>query len=132
VLGRKNKEITAAIVAPNSITGKDKLVLWKNLTGFVLNITKLFGSASASSTVSLQKIGSTGTGVNWSDIDEIESLPISTLETTNGINWYYGEVTSGINWTTVQANEYIGINWTSGSPDSVLLEIQGWLDANVN
>jgi hypothetical protein len=132
VLGRKNKEITAAIVAPNSITGKDKLILWKNLTGFVLNITKLFGSASASSTVSLQKIGSTGTGVNWADIDEIESLSISTLETTDSINWYYGEVTSGINWTTVQANEYIGINWTSGSPNSVLLEVQGWLNSDVN
>jgi hypothetical protein len=134
-VGQKNHQISKTLYKPNDMSNNGLIVLWRNISGFVYNITRIFaGSDTANVEFSIFKVTGTSTGVNWESVTEIEPIVIdTTVLGDNGINWSTSNLTSGINWTTINSEDSIGINWSSASdPDWVNLEIQGWYNADVN
>ena len=134
-----SKEINATINSPaTGIT-----LLWQNLTGMVMTLTKLTGYATASSSGALVDVkGDTNGAVNWSSINEIEPIDFTTLVDPDGlgtgaaagINYYnltQAQVGT-INWSSIQNYDYIGINWQAGAPTEAHVAIQGKLNGAGN
>lgn len=140
-IGRKHFEINIALAGPNAITGNDKLIIWKNVSGMTATIDNIVASATASSNWQVLDIGSggfnwtnlTGMSVNWDDVSVVESVTASTLNegAQSGVNWYsFGS--NNVDVSTIANWDQLGINWQAGIPNEATMTIQGHYDANKN
>lgn len=121
--------INKTIYAPNDMTNNGWIVLWRNITGYIYTITHIQVDSDASASFSLIRAtgGSDGT-INWDNVQEIEPIDSTDFNEYSAINWYSDDLTSGINWATIEANSTIGINWTSSdAPNFVHITINGGL-----
>lgn len=126
--GRVNsKEVNINMANPT--TGL--ALVWRNMTGMVYNLTKLFGNATASSSaVLLYATGDVAGGVNWVDVQTIGTLNMDQVSgDVDGVNWTSTKDLglSDINWTTIDNYGYVAVNWTSGAPTDANIGLQGYL-----
>lgn len=120
--------------SPNSITGKDKMIVFTNDSGYPITIDKIRAEASASSNWSLFKAGVgtfnwtnlTGTSINWDNITTLHSVVCSTANNapTSGVNWTSFATTTPTA-ATIENLTHIGVNWTAGSPNWANTKIEG-------
>lgn len=124
------QQITKTIYKPNQMDSKGYVVLWRNISEFIFNITRIFAdSDTADAEFSLLRVGGSANGINWADVTEIEPVVISTLS-EGTINWWTNNIASNINWAVIDPNESIVINWVAEDPDLVHIEIQGWFEVD--
>lgn len=119
-------DVSKTISYPAELDDNDKIFIWKNVGDSSVTIDEIFAGSDSPVDFTVIKVGGGDSSINWDDVEIMATAAVNDLSTSSGgINWYTDSITS-VNWSTMDVNDSMFVNWTEGDvANQVGIQIKG-------